>query len=259
MQNRHSFGGVSQISNDNQYTYSKSKTNIPSLFDTKPKGRNTSSVIHNNNKKNRDLDKNDTLNNIVEYSDSLSMSNSLDHVKKIKNESIMKNKDNSKFNLDIINENEDIKDKDKNTNYLKQVKDNHDDYEVSHIYSDTFTNVNVSTNENKIDQSIKFKNQSFANTNKNPIHKTGKTINDKVLTFGFKVDLKNENKLQKKIKNNYIHDQASVAEIIKFDDGNTLKRSKSTNINQKNKTISKPYNSEAKGSGGVDTELVKEI
>jgi len=64
---------------------------------------------------------------------------------------------------------------------------------------------------------------------------------------------------RKKIKNNYIHDQASVAEIIKFDDGNTLKRSKSTNINQKNKTISKPYNSEAKGSGGVDTELVKEI
>lgn len=94
-----------------------------------------------------------------------------------------------------------------------------------------------------MDQSIKFKNQSFANTNLNlnPIHKTGKTINEKVITFGYKVDLKNENKLQNKIKNNYIHDQASVAEIIKFDQGNTLKRSKSTNNNNlKNKSMTKP-------------------
>lgn len=178
----------------------------------------------------------------------------------------MKNKDKSKFNLDIINENEDLKDNkiEKNQNASKnllEVQDSHDDYEVSNVYSDTFTNVNVSAAHDKVDQSIKFKNQSFANTNTNkqPIHKTGKTGNDKVLTFGFKVDLKNENKLQNKIKNNYIHDQASVAEIIKFDDGNTLKRSKSTEINKKNKSVNNQYNSTTKKPLGVDTELVKEI
>jgi len=98
-----------------------------------------------------------------------------------------------------------IKDKNQNLSQnLLKVKDSNDDYDVSNVYSDTFTNVNVSTTHDKIDQSIKFKNQSFANTNMNkyPIHKTGKTVNDKVLTFGFKVDLKNENKLQNKIKNN---------------------------------------------------------
>jgi len=49
-----------------------------------------------------------------------------------------------------------------------------------------------------------------------------------------------------------------VAEIIKFDDGNTLKRSKSTEINKKNKSAN--YNNTTnKKSMGVDTELVKEI
>lgn len=60
------------------------------------------------------------------------MSNSLDHVKKIKNESIIKAglKESSKFNLDIINENDhDMGGKnrrnDTHDNSLK-VKDSHD-------------------------------------------------------------------------------------------------------------------------------------
>jgi len=58
-------------------------------------------------------------------------------------------------------------------------------------------------NRSKDNETKKFKNQSFNNTfNKNPIHKTDMTKNEKVITFGYKVDLKNQNVLESKIKNN---------------------------------------------------------
>jgi len=70
--------------------------------------------------------------------------------------------------------------------------------------------------------------------------------------------LKNENKLENRIKNNYIHDQASVAEIINFDEGKSLKRSKSNAISNTNKTTKALKNNTIKDQG-VDSQLVKEV
>jgi len=99
LQIKQSSGGNIQSS---QPSKNKKQTGIPSLSDTK---NNVKTTIHPQNKKNKDLDKYDTMNNIVEYSDSFSMSNSIEHNKKLKSDSMKKSVVSNKQSLDIIDEN----------------------------------------------------------------------------------------------------------------------------------------------------------
>lgn len=65
--------------------------------------------------------------------------------------------------------------------------------------------------------------------------------------------------MESKIKNNYIHDQAFIPEVIKFDQGKSLKRTKSTDQFSKNKQKDTKSSNNTNNVASVDSQLVKEI